>query len=382
MAGPGIAFTIDRADFLQATAAALQVVETKTTIPILTNFLLRTEAETLVVTGTNLDTATTARAPADVTGTGGVAVQAKALHDILRKLPAGSRVSVSLDATTMRTTVAAGRSRFQLPSLPAEDFPEFNTGRGDGFRHRFEVAGSILGNMIARCHFAISSEETRYYLNGIYCHVVEAEGATTLRFVATDGHRLARIDATKAEGLEADMPGIIIPRKMVDAIRKLAEGADAAAVEIEVAANLVRATAGNISIVSKLIDGTFPDYARVIPTHFEREAVAPTIALIEAVDRVSTLSMEKVRGVKLEFHEDKLAITLRNPADGEAYDELDIELTGAPLITGCNAKYLAEILAQTGGDTVRIKLGADATQALVIGDKLAEGLFVLMPLRI
>lgn len=375
-----LAFTVDRAELLQATAAALQVVETKTTIPILTNFLLRAEAGGLVVTGTNLDQWTAAQAPADVTAIGAVAVQAKPFHDVITKLPKGARVSVAADPKTGRTTVSSGRSRFQLPSLPVEDFP--GQDGGSRFEHKFDVAGSILASMITRCHFAISSEETRYYLNGIYCHVVEAEGALTLRFVATDGHRLARIDATKAEGIDLDMPGIIIPRKMVDAIRKLAADADTAIVEIEVSPSLIRASTGRISITSKLIDGTYPDYARAVPTDFAREAVAPTLALIEAVDRVSTLSLEKMRGVKLDFQADKLAVTIRNPNDGEAYDELDIELDGAPLIIGCNAKYLAEILAQTGGDTVRIKLGADTTQALVIGDKLAESLFVLMPMRV
>lgn len=380
MAEPILKFSIDRADLLQATAAALQVVESRTTIPILTNFLLRAGPDGLVVTGTNLDTQTTAHAKAEVEVAGSIAVPAKALHDVVKKLPAGARVSVSTDPETMRTLVTAGRSRFQLPSLPASDFPVLSTQHG--FAHRFGVAGSILASMIARCHHAISSEETRYFLNGVYCHVVETENGRTLRFVATDGSRLARIDATKAEGLEVDMPGIIIPRKMVDAIRKLADDAETAVVEIEVSTTLVRATAGNVAIVSKLIDGTFPDYVRVIPTHFTREAVAPTLALIEAVDRVSLMSLEKARGVRLDFQADRLAITIRNANDGEAYDEIDIELEGLPLSTGSNAKYLAEILAQTGGDTVRIKMGADAGQALVIGDKLAESLFVLMPMRI
>ena len=374
-----LALTIERKALLPALATAVQAVESRTTIPVLNHLLLVAEDGTLTITGTNLDQETAVRVAADIAETGAITLEARQLHDVVRKLPADAAIAIKAGANG-RASVAAGRSRFQMPTYPREDFPVFTAG---DFPHRFEIAGSVLATMLGRLQFAISTEETRYYLNGIYTHVVEVDGEPTLRMVSTDGHRLARLDTPHAAGLDASMPGVIIPRKAVEVFKHLAAAADKAPVSVEVSGSKIRLSAGNVATASKLIDGTFPDYARVIPTDFRRTATAPTLALIEALGRVAVLSGEKVRGVKLSFAPDTVEIALRNADDGaEAQDSLDIALDGEPLEIGFNAKFLSEVLAQVGSDTVKINLGQDAGQAAVIGDKLAEGLFVLMPLRI
>lgn len=385
MAREALALTAERGPLLDALKNALRAVAPKTTTPILGNYLLTARAGELQITGTNLDQEATATVPADVATEGAATVQADALKRIVEKLPAGAIVKFET-VPDGRVLVSAGRSKFHLPTLSPDDFPIFKAGEGE-HAFEFEAAGSIVADILRRQKFAISSEETRFYLCGTYMHAVDnprGEGLI-LRSVSTDGHRLARIDSPRMSGLSREMPGVIVPSKTVDMIEGLGKDAGEAPLTFEVTTRTIRISAGNVSIASKLIDGTFPDYVRVIPTQFAREANAPTLALIETVARVGTMSKDdKSRRVKCTFSDDRLTIQYNNNSDGsEAVDELDIEMTGeTPFNIGFNSGYLAEILAQIGSDTVRIRLGQDAGQALVVEDKTAEGLFVLMPMRI
>lgn len=361
---------------------ACSVSPDKATIPILGHVLLRADRNGLAVTGTDLDRQATARAEADVDEPGAITVTAKTIEDVTAKLPAGAEVSLTADAVEGIAVLKCGRSRFKLLGLDPDDFPEFAPeAMGQGFPYRIELAGKTLADVLTRVRFAISTEETRYYLGGVYVHVVEVDGEPRLRLVATDGHRLARIDTAHAEGLDPAMPGVIIPRTVVGEFIKLAKEADAGNVVLELSRTLVRLTVGAGALTSKLIDGTFPDYQRVIPTEFLREATAPTLALIECLERVRVMADAKTKGVRLALSADLLTVSLRRPYDAsEAHDEVDVQLDGPGGVVDFNARFLAEILAQTGGDRVRLKLGDDMAPA-VIGDKLAEGLFVLMPLR-
>lgn len=374
-----LSLTIERKALLPTLATAVQAVESRVTIPILNHVLLTAVDDTLSITGTNLDQETSCKAPADIGEPGSITLEAHRLHDIVRKLPTDAIIAIK-GLENGQASVSAGRSKFKMPTYPISDFPTFTVG---DFWHRFELAGSILASMLGRLQFAMGTEETRYYLMGVYTHVVAVDGEPTLRMVATCGHFLGRLDTQRATGLDLSMPGVIIPRKAVEIFKRLAADADAAPVTVELSQTKIRLSAGDKAVASKLIDGTYPNYEAVIPKDFRRTATAPTAALIEALGRVATLSGEKVRGVKLAFGPESVEISLRNADEGsEAQDSLDIELDGPPLEIGFNSKYLAEILGQTGGDTVKIRLGQDSTHPAVISDKVAEGLFVLMPLRI
>ncbi|MCJ2009189.1 DNA polymerase III subunit beta [Methylobacterium sp. J-092] len=383
-AAAGIAFTIERATLGEAIGAVTKAVSSKNTIPILTNVLLKAEGDHLFVAGTNLDQQLTITVPADIEQGGTFTVNAAALHELARRVAPDAPVKFKVEEGKHAAVVTSGRSRFSLPTLPVEDFPELYSVRAkDGAAlHTIEIVGSILADLIDRVDFAISSEETRWYLNGVYAHTVDRGGETVLRFVATDGHRLARVDTTHATRLEFSERGVIIPTKAIQLIASLARDAGDGKVTLEISPTLISIAAPGASIISKLIDHTFPDYVRVIPTVFAREVNTATIALAQAARRVAALSLERGRRVKLDFQAAHVAITLDNGEGGTAADEVDIELTGEPLAIGFNSNYLAEILSHAGGDTVRIQLGADQGQPAVISDKSGDGLYVLMPMRI
>ncbi len=375
--------TLPVADLRAAVGPAADAAADKATIPILSHLLLRAGPAGLAIIGTDTDRQTETRADAEMEGRGLITVPSATLAAIAGKLPKGEAVTIAADAANLSTTIRCGRARFVLAGLDPDTFPEFAAADVDaGFPYRIELAGKVLADLINRCKFAISTEETRYYLGGIYAHVVTGDDGPRLRFVATCGRRLARVDTVHAEGLDPTMPGVIIPRAAIPDLVKLAKDADGATVALEISDRLVRLTAGTTTITSKLIDGTYPDYGRVVPTNFTRTVTAPTAELIECLERVRIISEDKTKGVRLVITDNTLAVTLKRAFDlFEGRDEVDIELDGDPLDIEFNAKFLTEILGGTGADTVRIKL-VDAASAGVIEDKHGDGLFLLMPLRL
>ncbi len=280
--------TIERSNLLKSLNHVHRVVERRNTIPILSNVLLRGEGQSLEMKATDLDLEITESTPAQVEQAGGTTVPAHLLYDIVRKLPDGAEVLLATTTDGSAMTVASGRSKFSLQCLPVSDFPDLNAGT---FSHSFKVKGSDLKMLIDRTQFAISTEETRYYLNGIFMHTVEAGGDLKLRAVATDGHRLARADVVAPSGSEG-MPGIIIPRKTVGELQKLVDGVEGD-VSVEISDAKIRVTTGPIVMTSKLIDGTFPDYQRVIPSATTRKCASIAPHSRRAVDRVSTISSER-----------------------------------------------------------------------------------------
>ncbi len=369
--------TIERANLLKSLNHVHRVVERRNTIPILSNVLLRGEGNDLQLKATDLDLEITESAPAMVEQAGGTTVPAHLLYDIVRKLPDGSEVllATSTDGTSM--TVAAGRSKFSLQCLPVSDFPDLTAGE---FSHTFSLPGSSLKMLIDRTQFAISTEETRYYLNGIFIHTIEADGDLKLRAVATDGHRLARADVVAPAGSEG-MPGIIVPRKTVGELQKLVDGLDTD-VKIELSDAKIRMTAGPIILTSKLIDGTFPDYQRVIPVNNDKELRIDTSTFAAAVDRVSTISSERGRAVKLSLSEGQLTLTVNNPDSGSATDEVAAGYTSDPLEIGFNAKYLLDITSQLSGDEAIFLLADPGSPTLVRDTDGDDALYVLMPMRV
>jgi DNA polymerase-3 subunit beta len=369
--------TLERSNLLKSLNHVHRVVERRNTIPILSNVLLRAEGANLDMKATDLDLEITEATPALVEQAGATTVPAHLLYEIVRKLSDGSEVLLATNPDGSSMTVQSGRSKFSLQCLPETDFPDLTAGT---FTHTFKLKASDLKMLIDRTQFAISTEETRYYLNGIFFHTIESGGELKLRAVATDGHRLARADVIAPSGSEG-MPGIIIPRKTVGELQKLVDNPDLI-VTVEVSDAKIRLTIGDIVMTSKLIDGTFPDYQRVIPTGNDKEMRVDCQSFAKAVDRVSTISSERGRAVKLAITEGQLTLTVNNPDSGSATEEVAVGYEDDNLEIGFNAKYLLDITAQLSGEDAIFML-ADAGSPTLVRDTAGDdALYVLMPMRV
>ncbi len=364
--------TIERATLLKGLGHVHSVVERRNTIPILSNVLLEASADGgLRLMATDLDLQINETLEAQVTDAGATTVPAHTLFDIVRKMPEGSQVELS--AAEGRMQVNAGRARFTLAALPRDDFPIIAEGE---LPTRFELPAATLRQIIDKTRFAISTEETRYYLNGIYLHVIDGE----LKAAATDGHRLARVTVTRPDGAES-MPGVIIPRKCVAELRKLLDEVDGT-VEVSLSESKVRFGLGNAVLTSKLIDGTFPDYTRVIPTANDKLLKLDPRAFEEGVDRVSTIASERTRAVKMTLDRDKITLSVTSPENGTAAEEVPADYGAQGIEIGFNARYLLDILGQIEGDTVEVHLADAAAPTLLRENDNAPALYVLMPMRV
>jgi DNA polymerase-3 subunit beta len=369
--------TVERAALLKALGHVHRVVERRNTIPILSNVLLRADGDALRLKATDLDIEVTETVPADITENGSTTVPAYVIYDIVRKLSDGAQVSLEMTGDAGQMQIRSGRSRFMLQALPESDFPDLAAG---DLPHSFELPAADLKRLIEKTQFAISTEETRYYLNGIYLHTIDVSGQPMLRAVATDGHRLARVEMPAPAGSES-MPGIIIPRKAVAEIVKLVEDGSET-IRIELSSAKVRMTFDGVVLTSKLIDGTFPDYQRVIPTGNDKLLTVERGEFSRAVDRVSTISSERGRAVKLALGDGKLTLSVNNPDSGSATEEIEVDYEANPLDIGFNARYLLDITGQLDGDTALFRL-ADPGSPTVIQDREgATALYVLMPMRV
>jgi DNA polymerase-3 subunit beta len=370
-------FSIERAALLDAVSQAQAVVERRNTIPILANVLMTADGGAVSFKATDLDIEVIDKATAQVERSGGTTVSAVLFHEIVRKLPDGALVQVQEEQAQGRLNVTAGRSHFQLATLAKEDFPVMASSDYDA---EFTCAAPLLRRLFDKTRFAISTEETRYYLNGVYLHVAEGEGGRRLRCVATDGHRLARVDAPLPEGAEG-MPGVIVPRKTVDQVRKLLSD-DEATITVSVSETKIRFATPQITLTSKVIDGSFPDYARVIPTSNSRRLEVDAADFARAVDRVATVSSERSRAVKLSLDEDRLTLSVRSPDTGDAEEELAVAYGDEKLEIGFNAKYLQEIAAQVDRENAVFLFNnaGDPTLMREGGDESA--IYVVMPMRV
>jgi DNA polymerase III subunit beta len=368
---------IDKAAFLKALQHVTGVVERKGTIPILSNVLISAEAGRLSLRATDLDIEVIDTLAAETMTPGATTVSAHLMHDIVRKLPDAARIELNRNADEGRITLSSGRSHFSLSCLPADDFPDL--GQSD-LGHRFSIPAGDLRRLIERTRFAISSDDSRYYLHGIYLHVAETQAGPLLRAVTTDGHRLAQMDVPLPEGAQG-MPGVIIPRKTVMEAHKLVTDKDLLA-GVELSGSRIRFLAGDTILTSKLIDGTFPDYARVIPAHNDKIMKVANAQFIGAVDRVSTLSSEKGRAVKLEVADGKLTLSVTNPDSGSATEEIPAEYADTPLEIGFNARYLLDISSQFDAETLEFKLSDPSSPAVIQDSADGSSLYVLMPMRV
>jgi DNA polymerase III subunit beta len=369
--------TVERAELLKSLGHVHRVVERRNTIPILANVLVKADRGKLSLKATDLDLEVSDSTAAEVAPGGSTTVPAHMFYEIVRKLPDGAQIILEGSGDRAVLSLRAGRSRFTLQTLPESDFPDLAAGE---MSHSFKVAAADLKRLIDKTQFAISTEETRYYLNGIYLHTAGTAKAAMLRAVATDGHRLAQVELPLPEGA-AGMPGIIVPRKTVGEVQRLIETGEGD-VAIELSAGKIRFTIGNVVLTSKLIDGTFPDYARVIPVNNDKSLIVDKTDFEAAVDRVSTVSSERGRAVKLSITGGRLVLSVTNPDSGSATEEIEVEYEADPLDIGFNSRYLLDIAAQIEGEVAVLKL-ADPGSPTLIQDKDAKGaLYVLMPMRV
>jgi DNA polymerase III subunit beta len=372
--------TIERATLLRCLSHVQSVVERRNTIPILSNVLIDADLGGSVrVMATDLDLQVVETMSASsVDQPGAITVSAHLLFDIARKLPDGSQVSLTTNEN--RLEVKAGRSNFKLPTLPRDDFPVIVEG---DLPTSFELPARMLAELIDRTRFAISTEETRYYLNGIFLHVTD-EDEPLLKAAATDGHRLARFTLPRPEGA-AGMPDVIVPRKAVGELRKLLDEALDSNVLIDLSASKIRFTLGGeggVVLTSKLIDGTFPDYSRVIPTANDKLLKVDPKLFFSGVDRVATIATEKTRAVKIGLDNDRVTLSVTSPDNGTAAEELMADYKAEGLEIGFNANYLKDILGQIDSDTVELHLADAGAPTLIRENESARALYVLMPMRV
>ena len=367
--------TIERATLLRGLSHVQSVVERRNTIPILSNVLIDAQlGGTIRLMATDLDLQIDETIPAAVDQVGATTVSAHTLFDIVRKLPEGSQVV--LTAAEGKLTVVAGRARFQLGTLPRDDFPMIAEGE---LPTTFELPAETLKQIIDKTRFAISTEETRYYLNGIFFHVTD-DANRLLRAAATDGHRLARVTVPCPDGADA-MPGVIVPRKCVAELRKLLDEVDGS-VGVSLSPSKIRFDLGQAILTSKLIDGTFPDYSRVIPTANDKLLKLDPKSLMQGVDRVSTIATEKTRAVKMTLERDKVVLSVTSPENGVAAEEVPGEYAAQGFEIGFNSRYLMDILGQIEGDLVEVHLADAAAPTLIRENDSSPALYVLMPMRV
>ncbi len=369
----------DRATLLKALAHVQSVVERRNTIPILANVMIAVRDGKLSLTATDMEIAVVEDVAATSSRNGACTAPAATLYEIVRKLPDGADVELDHPGGDAQLALRAGRYATSLVVLPVDDFPSMTAGV---LPHRFNLSAQTLRALVDRTRFAVSTEETRYYLNGIYLHAAESEGTKVLRAVATDGHRLARVEEPLPEGAET-MPGVIIPRKTVNELRKLIDEVNGN-VEIALSDTRIQFKVDQILLTSKLIDGTFPEYERVIPRGNDKVLRVGKKDFADAVGRVAAISSERSRPVKLSLARDLLTLSAASPEQGTASEELDadhVKYDSGPLEIGFQARYLNDITDQIG-ETVEFRF-ADGSAPTVVQDAAdASALYVLMPMRV
>jgi len=371
---------IERAALLKSLGHVQNVVERRNTIPILSNVKMSAGDGKLRLNATDMDLDIVDATAADVSEPGETTAPAHTLYEIVRKLPDGADIELDATSGDGQMVLRSGRSRFSLSCLPAGEFPVMSGGE---LPVSFDLAAIELKALIDKTRFAISTEETRYYLNGIYLHAAEQDGedgAPVLRAVATDGHRLASAETGLPEGAES-MPGVIVPRKTVTELHKLIEETEAE-IRVTMSDAKIQFSFDGVVLTSKLIDGTFPDYERVIPQGNDKEMKVTRKTFGDAVDRVSAISTEKSRAVKLTLDKGSLVLSASSPESGSATDELETDYAGERLEIGFNSAYLLEIMRQVEGDTITMSLSDAASPTIIREEGDDSALYVLMPMRV
>ncbi|MFV0625999.1 MAG: DNA polymerase III subunit beta [Alphaproteobacteria bacterium] len=370
-------FIIERSTLLKTLSHMQSIVEKRNTIPVLSNVRIEALADGISFKATDMDTEITEIVDAKTVEAGATTAPAHMLYDITRKLSDGSEVELTFPDDKGQLTISSGKSKFSLSCIGVEDFPVIS---GDKLPIEFTVSKDELKDVIDRTKFAVSTEETRYYLNGIYIHAKNEGETKVLRVVATDGHRLACVESPLPKGAE-NMTGVIIPRKTVAEVRKLFDDVSVDEVHVSLSENKIRFSMEDVSLTSKLIDGTYPDYERVIPTDNDKELELNVKELSAAVDRVSVVA-ERTRAIKVLTSKNKVVITTSSPDLGSAMEEVEAKYDSGNLEIGYNFRYLLDILNEVKGDSVRISFTDGSSPSVIHDTSDSSAIYVLMPMRV
>ncbi len=368
--------TVSKTNLVKTISHLYRIVEKKSTIAILSNMKIEADKD-LKFTATNTDLEIVEGVVGTVNISGSTTLPVHVMYDIVRKLPEGFDVEIKTDVSGSNAIISCGNSQFTLPTLPAGDFPMMDS---SSMPFKFTLPASDLIKLIDKTKFAMSTDETRYFLNGIYLHTVEKDGHELLRAVATDGHRLARQDVLSPEGATG-MPSIIIPRRVITELRAQLDTAEDN-VTIETSETKTRVSFGSTTIISKLIDGKFPDYEKVIPTSNDKEMEVDAKLFSEAVDRVSSISFEKSKAIKLRIAKDKLTLLASTPDAGSAIEDINVNYESEPMDVGFNSRYLMDVAALIEGKFMKFVISDPSSPTIVKELDDPSTIYVLMPMRI
>ena len=373
-------FKINSTDLLKALSHIHGIVEVRHTLPILSNIILEAKDDKLILSSTNLDIYCSDKIKAEVLQSGEVSVSAVTFFEIIKRLPSGSEVLMIMDEGENEIRLTCGRSKFNLSTLKTDDFPIISD---SDLSTNFVLSADELIRIIDKTKFAVSNEETRYYLNGIFLHKAERNSIQFLRAVATDGHRLAQYDIPLPQGAE-DITGIIIPKKTIYELRKVLDDANGD-VSVSLNENKIKFSFNDLKVVSKVIDGTFPDYTKVIPQKNDKNFKTNNSDLKNAIDRVSAVAANeesKSKAIKFCIENNSLSLSVESQSKGSANEMIDVNYSGDKVDIGFNSKYIIDICNEVDGDEISISLSDSISPAIIL-DKTDENLFfVLMPMRI
>lgn len=373
--GLQLALTVERAVLLKSLSHVQSVVEKRNTIAVLSNILLEAEGGNIKLTATDMDISITDNLPADISQEGAITVSAHLLYDIVRKLPDGAQVELRAEGSKIQ--INAGKSKFSLPTLAASEFPKIDSGE---LSHHFTLVPEELVALIEKTRFAISQEETRYYLNGIYFHISDDGNEPVISAVATDGHKLAKIDVT-APAEAKTMPGVIIPRKTVQELKKLLENAEEE-VQISLSDKKIKFSCGPTTLISKLIDGTYPDYQKVIPANNQQVLKVNTSELTRTIDRVAVVSSEKTHAIRFALSDNKITVSATNEESSEAIEELACEYQGQAISAGYNARYMLDMLGSIEGKELTFSYASGDDPIIIRDSEGPSAVYVIMPLHL
>ena len=373
-------FKINSTDLLNALSHIHGIVEVRHTLPILSNIILEAKDDKLILSSTNLDIYCSDKIKAEVLQSGEVSVSAVTFFEIIKRLPSGSEVLMIMEEGENEIRLTCGRSKFNLSTLKTDDFPIISD---SDLSTNFVLSADELIRIIDKTKFAVSNEETRYYLNGIFLHKAERDSIQFLRAVATDGHRLAQYDIPLPQGAE-DITGIIIPKKTIYELRKVLDDANGD-VSVSLNENKIKFSFNDLKVVSKVIDGTFPDYTKVIPQKNDKNFKTNNSDLKNAIDRVSAVAANeesKSKAIKFCIENNSLSLSVESQSKGSANEMIDVNYSGDKVDIGFNSKYIIDICNEVDGDEISISLSDSISPAIIL-DKTDENLFfVLMPMRI